>query len=307
MDGFLLVSCALAWYNIASKMRHRGSGAGKNRQTQMRKVADIHAHVFPEKLADKAPASISAFYGGMEVACHPATPQKMAFYEQEAGITRFVMSNSATTAHQVHSINDFLPQAVKNIPGAIAFGSIFPGMDGAIEELERAKALGIRGLKVHPDFQKVPLDDPAGVPIYRRAAELGLPVLFHMGDDRYDYSTPERLMNLLRQVPDLQVIAAHFGGWRAWAHSYECPLPSCVLYDTSSTLPMIPRDMVLRMLDRFGPERFLFGTDFPMWSPKEELARFLALGLGEEVNEKILYGNFMKLFDLHDEDETEGA
>lgn len=307
MDGFLLVSCAVAWYNIASKMRHRGSGAGKNRQTQMRKVADIHAHVFPEKLADKAPASISAFYGGMEVACHPATPQKMAFYEQEAGITRFVMSNSATTAHQVHSINDFLPQAVKNIPGAIAFGSIFPGMDGAIEELERAKALGIRGLKVHPDFQKVPLDDPAGVPIYRRAAELGLPVLFHMGDDRYDYSTPERLMNLLRQVPDLQVIAAHFGGWRAWAHSYECPLPSCVLYDTSSTLPMIPRDMVLRMLDRFGPERFLFGTDFPMWSPKEELARFLALGLGEDVNEKILYGNFMKLFDLHDEDETEGA
>ena len=277
MDGFLLVSCAVAWYNIASKMRHGADfGAGKNRQTQMRKVADIHAHVFPEKLADKAPASISAFYGGMEVACHPATPQKMAFYEQEAGITRFVMSNSATTAHQVHSINDFLPQAVKNIPGAIAFGSIFPGMDGAIEELERA-------------------------------AELGLPVLFHMGDDRYDYSTPERLMNLLRQVPDLQVIAAHFGGWRAWAHSYECPLPSCVLYDTSSTLPMIPRDMVLRMLDRFGPERFLFGTDFPMWSPKEELARFLALGLGEDVNEKILYGNFMKLFDLHDEDETEGA
>ena len=273
----------------------------------MRKVADIHAHVFPEKLADKAPASISSFYGGMEVACHPATPQKLTFYEQEAGITRFVMSNSATTAHQVHSINDFLPQAVENIPGAIAFGSIFPGMDGAIEELERAKALGIRGLKVHPDFQKVPLDDPAGVPIYRKAAELGLPVLFHMGDDRYDYSTPERLIHLLRQVPDLQVIAAHFGGWRAWAHSYECPLPEGVLYDTSSTLPMIPRDMVLRMLDKFGPERFLFGTDFPMWSPKEELARFLALGLGEDVNEKILYGNFMKLFDLHDEDETEGA
>ena len=96
-------------------MRHGAdSGAGKNRQTQMRKVADIHAHVFPEKLADKAPASISAFYGGMEVACHPATPQKMAFYEQEAGITRFVMSNSATSAHQVRSINDFLPQAAKD-------------------------------------------------------------------------------------------------------------------------------------------------------------------------------------------------
>ena len=262
----------------------------------MRKVADIHAHVFPEKLADKAPASISAFYGGMEVACHPATPQKMAFYEQEAGITRFVMSNSATTAHQVHSINDFLPQAVKNIPGAIAFGSIFPGMDGAIEELERAKALGIRGLKVHPDFQKVPLDDPAGVPIYRRAAELGLPVLFHMGDDRYDYSTPERLMNLLRQVPDLQVIAAHFGGWRAWELSYENPLPENVLYDTSSTTPMIPRDFVLRMLDRFGPERFLFGSDFPMWEPVKMVEQFRGLGLDENTLSRIFSGNFEALF-----------
>ena len=179
------------------------------------KVADIYADIFPEKLADKAPTSSSAFYGGMDVACHPATAENLVKFEHEAGITRFVMSNSATSAHQVRSINDFLPQAVKDVPGAIAFGSIFPGMDGAEEELERAKALGIRGLKVHPDFQKVPIDEPCGVPVYRKAAELGLPVLFHMGDNRYDYSTPERLLNLLRQVPDLHVIAAHFGGWLA--------------------------------------------------------------------------------------------
>ena len=83
------------------------------------KVADIHAHIFPEKLADKAPASISAFYGGMDVACHPATAENLVKFEHEAGITRFVMSNSATTAHQVHSINDFLPQAVKNILPAL--------------------------------------------------------------------------------------------------------------------------------------------------------------------------------------------
>ena len=284
-------------------MARRQNRAGETEEQAM-KVADIHAHIFPEKLADKAPASISAFYGGMDVACHPATAENLVKFEHEAGITRFVMSNSATSAHQVRSINDFLPQAAKDVPGAIAFGSIFPGMDGAEEELERAKALGIRGLKVHPDFQKVPIDEPCGVPVYRKAAKLGLPVLFHMGDNRYDYSTPERLLNLLRQVPDLQVIAAHFGGWLAWEHSYECPMPEGVLYDTSSTLPMIPREMVLRILKEFGPERFLFGTDFPMWSPKEELARFLALGLGDDVNEKILYGNFMKLFDLHDAEET---
>ena len=120
------------------------------------KVADIHAHIFPEKLADKAPASISAFYGGMDVACHPATAENLVKFEHEAGITRFVMSNSATSAHQVRSINDFLPQAVKDVPGAIAFGSIFPGMDGAEEELERAKALGIRASRCIRIFRRCP-------------------------------------------------------------------------------------------------------------------------------------------------------
>ena len=121
-------------------MARRQNRAGETEEQAM-KVADIHAHIFPEKLADKAPASISAFYGGMDVACHPATAENLVKFEHEAGITRFVMSNSATSAHQVRSINDFLPQAVKDVPGAIAFGSIFPGMDGAEEELERAKFL----------------------------------------------------------------------------------------------------------------------------------------------------------------------
>lgn len=149
----------------------------------------------------------------MDVACHPATAENLVKFEHEAGITRFVMSNSATSAHQVRSINDFLPQAAKDVPGAIAFGSIFPGMDGAEEELERAKALGIRGAQGASGFSEGADRRAVRRAGLRKAAELGLPVLFHMGDNRYDYSTPERLLNLLRQVPDLQVIAAHFGGW----------------------------------------------------------------------------------------------
>ena len=65
---------------------------------------------------------------------------------------------------------------------------------------------------------------------------------------------------------------------------------------------MIDRELVLRFIDKIGPDRLIFGTDFPMWSPKEELDRFLSLGLGEEDKQKILYGNFMKLLNLKDED-----
>ena len=168
-------------------------------------------------------------------------------------------------------------------------------MDGFEEELDRLQELGLRGLKIHPEFQKLPIDDPSGIETYRSIARRGLPVLFHMGDSRYDFSTPQRLMHLLRQVPDLRVIAAHFGGWQAWELSYEHPLPENVLYDTSSTTPMIPREFVLRMLDRFGAERFLFGSDFPMWEPKRMVEQIEALGLDVETLSRIFYRNFMQL------------
>ena len=60
------------------------------------------------------------------------------------------------------------------------------------------------------------------------------------------------------------------------------------------------RDIVLRLIDKIGPDRLIFGTDFPMWSPKEELERFLSLGLDEAEQQKILYGNFMNLLHLKD-------
>lgn len=266
------------------------------------KVADFHAHIFPDKLADKAAGSIGDFYG--VTISRTASVDVLVAEEQRAGISRCVVSNSAVTPRQVHNINSFIAESVQAHPNFIGFGSIFPGMDGFEEELDRMVSLGLRGLKIHPDFQKLPIDDPSGIETYRAVARRGLPVLFHMGDYRYDFSSPERLTNLLRQVPDLRVIAAHFGAWGAWEQSLRHPQPENVLYDTSSSLGLVDRDLISRLFDKLGPERFLFGSDFPMWSPKEELERFLALGFDKQTNETILYGNFMKLFGLADEDET---
>lgn len=262
------------------------------------KIADIHAHVFPDALADKAARSICGFYGCQQY--RSANMDTLLRCEQDAGITRVVLSNSAVSPQQVRNVNTFLAEAAAAHPGCIGFGSIFPGMKGFEEELERMVALGLRGVKIHPDFQKLAIDDPVGIETYRAIARRGLPVLFHMGDNRYDYSAPERLTNLIRQVPDLRAIAAHFGGWTVWERSFHHPQPENVLYDTSSTTPMASRDLVLRMLDRFGPERFLFGTDFPMWEPKEMVQQFLELDLDEGTREKIFYTNFMKLLGLDD-------
>ncbi len=262
------------------------------------KIADIHAHVFPEKLAEKAAHSIGEFYN-MEIT-RPASLDTLIAEDEKAGISRCVISNSAVTPKQVVNINNYLASAAKTHPSFIAFGSIFPGMEGYEAELARMVEMGIRGVKIHSDFQRLPIDDPSAVGTYRAIARLGLPVLFHMGDTRYDYSSPERLTNLLRQVPDLRVIAAHFGGWSTWERSLAHPQPENVLYDTASTLPLVSRELVLRMLDRFGTERMLFGTDFPMWEPKQQVEQFLSLGLSPAENQRVLYDNFMDLLGLQD-------
>ncbi len=281
-------------------MRKRKLKAGPQRKgSSVMKTADIHIHVFPDKLAEKAAHSIGEFYDKDPYAM--AGTGILLKELEEAGISRCVISNSATTPKQVHNINTFLAEAAREHPGFIGFGSLFPGMDGYEEELDRMQELGLRGLKIHPDFQKVPIDASCGIGMYRSIARRGLPVLFHMGDDRYDYSSPKRLTNLLRKVPDLKVIAAHFGGWTIWEQSLNHPQPENVFYDTSSTIPLVSKEMVYRMFDRFGPERFLFGSDFPMWKPKDAVEQLRSFDLGADVMEKILYGNFCRLLGISED------
>lgn len=159
------------------------------------KIADIHAHIFPEKLAEKASHSIGSFYG-VPIEREADMPRLCA-EDKLAGITRCAVSNSATNASQVRNANTFLAEAVRGHDGYLAFGTIYPGMDGFEEELDRMLELGLRGVKIHPDFQKLAIDDERGIETYRAIARRDLPVLFHMGDDRYDFSSPERLTNLL--------------------------------------------------------------------------------------------------------------
>lgn len=259
-------------------------------------VTDIHAHIFPHKLAEKASASIGGFYGTH--AGHLASVETLLSLEQQAGISRCAVSSSATSPSQVQHINDFIAGEMGKHHSLIGLGTLFPTMEGWEDEIPRMVELGLRGIKIHPDFQHIPLDEPKAIPMYRAVAKAGLPVLFHMGDNRYDFSSPERLTNLIRQVPDLVAIAAHFGGWQSWERSYAHVQPENVFYDTSSSLQFLGKERALDYLDKIGAHRFLFGTDFPMWTPQEELQRFLDLGLDTSTQEAILHGNFERLFGL---------
>ena len=258
------------------------------------RIADVHAHIFPEKISEKVVVNLGGFYD--TPISHMPFLSILQKEEEAAGISMFVACSSATTSEQVPHLNNFISDCSAKTPNMIPFGSLYPTMEGWEAELERMPELGIRGIKIHPDFQRVDIDEPKAIPMYKAIAKAGIPVLFHTGDHRTDFSAPERLSNLIRQVPDLIAIAAHFGGWHVWDRAYAQILPENVFYDTSSSLMYITKDRAMEFLDKMGANRFLFGTDFPMWTPKEELERFLTLDLDESTREQILYGNFKRLF-----------
>ena len=258
------------------------------------KIADIHAHVFPDTIAQHVADNFAIYYGTQM----SHVPYLNTYLEEieKANYTAGIICSSATKPEQASSINTFISQCAATSSKLLGLGSLFPTMDGWEEELERISELGLRGLKIHPDFQKINMDEPKAIPMYRAIAKAGLPVLFHVGDPKKDYSSPNRLVNLLRQVPDLIVIAAHFGGWRAWELPRAIKFPENIYFDTSSTLMFLGKELGQDLLEHLGPDRFLFGSDFPYWSPQQELERFMELDLDNSTREKILYGNFETIF-----------
>ena len=260
------------------------------------KIIDAHTHIFPDKISQKVSESIRGFYSLSDITPPPASVQKL-LEEKNAGVTHFLVCSAAVTPEQVTSITDFIGEVTKNHAEIMGLASIHPDFAGFEEELDRAVSLGLRGVKLHPDFQKFDIDDPRAFPLYRATSKRGLPILMHMGDRRYDASSPEKLASVMKKFPDLTVIAAHFGGYERWEEAHNRLFPSEQLwFDTSSSIPFTSRDYVLSMFDKFGVDRFFFGTDFPLWSAKAEIDNIRGLGLAESETEMIFSGNFERLF-----------
>ncbi len=215
---------------------------------------------------------------------------------EEAGIERALVCSTATTPHQVEAINDFVSEKCKQYSNFMGFATLHQDMEDAEREILRVKALGLRGIKLHPDFQKFEIDDEKMFPTYKILEREKLPILFHTGDRRYDFSGPRHLIKIMEKFPDLVCIGAHFGGYSEWKEAKEYPKSKNLFFDTSSSLDVLPTDGALALISHFGVEQFMFGTDYPMWTPCEEIEKVLTLGLSEEDYEKIFHANFERLF-----------
>lgn len=261
-------------------------------------IIDAHAHIYPEKIAAKATDTIGVFYD-IKMEMPAGTSEQLIKDGGRAGITRYVVHSVATTAHQVRSINEFIRRECEAHPEFIGFITLHQDLseEEISAEIDFALRNNLKGIKLHPDFQKFNIDDESVEKFYR-AAEGKLPILLHMGDDRYEYSKPARLVKMAKKYPKVNFIAAHFGGYRCWEDSPLYEGLRNVYFDTCSSLPFISPEKARELIDMFGAERFFFGTDFPMWDAEGELERFNQIPLTEEERELILSGNIKRLLNL---------
>ena len=266
-------------------------------------IIDAHAHIFPDKIAEKAAAGIGGFYDGMTIDSG-GTLGELLEKGTAAGVDKFIVQSVATAPHQVTAINDYIAECVRRESGRlIGFGALHPGFEDIVGEVERIISLGLRGIKLHSDFQNFNIDDKRAFSIYEAAEDKGLPILFHVGDSRYDRSSPERLLNVVKKFPKLTVIGAHLAGWSMWDRGAELfgdyirENPQCRFYtDCSSSLyALTPERAATLLIEKFGVDRVMWGTDYPMWNAKEELERFAALPLTDREREMILSENALKM------------
>lgn len=259
-------------------------------------IIDAHAHVYPRKIAAKAVDAIGAFYG--LAMAGDGTADDLIASGARAGISRFLIHSAATVPEQVRPINESIAAECRRRPGTFCgYGTLHPGLGDLDGEIDHMVALGLKGIKLHPDFQRFAVDDPALDRLYDAAAGR-LPILFHAGDRRFAYSNPGRIAKVVERHPDLTVIAAHFGGYSEWQEAARVLYGLPVFFDTSSSLFQLDAEEAAGMIRAAGVGKFLFGSDYPMWDHEGELRRFLALPLTGTEREAILHDNAARLLGI---------
>ena len=278
----------------------------------MSMIIDFHTHCFPEGVAPKALTRLAA---ASRVAPHTdGTAGGLSVAAREAGVDLSVVLPVATSPGQVPSINDFAARLNERTAetGLLSFGGAHPDDPEGKKHLRQAAERGMKGVKIHPVYQGVDIDDPRFVRLLSEAGALGLTVVTHAGDDigfpGVVRCSPAMIRRALRQAGPVTLVLAHMGGWMQWDEVGElADLPVCL--DTAFSTGAVPltEGAPLRLLDEagflrlaraFGPERVLFGTDSPWSGQRESLDWIRALPLPHEEKDAILGGNAARLLGL---------
>lgn len=261
-------------------------------------VIDFHTHIFPDFLAEKTINLLSERAGipAFSMGDIKTTLSSM----DEAGVDISVVLSIATNAKQMTNVNNFAIELDKN-ERFVAFGSVHPDGDWQ-SELDRLAYCGIKGIKLHPDYQDFFVDDKKMQPIYEYILKKGFILSFHSGLDlglpEPIHCCPKRIKNTLSMFRGEKVIFAHMVSMNDFEGNKELVWGEDVYIDTSVFPFYMTKEQYKEGLKMHKSDKILFATDLPWSSQKESVDALLNLGLDSALNEKILYKNAKKLLNI---------
>lgn len=270
-------------------------------------IIDAHTHIYPQKIAAKAIAKLEARSG--VPAQVNGLKDGLCASMKEAGIDYSLLLPVATSAKQVDVINEEAArtnaQAEEN--RLFSFAGIHPETENYKEVLRRVKALGLKGIKLHPDYQDAFFNDIRYKRIVQEATELGLYMIVHAGEDiglpDPIHCRPEHVLDVVKDTQSDKIILAHMGGWRLWEEVKEKLIEAPVYFDSSFSQDyisgvsgLLSREEFVAMVRRIGANRILFGTDSPWSGQKDGVEWIKQTALTQEEKEQIFHKNFERLF-----------
>lgn len=266
-------------------------------------VIDFHTHIFPDKIATGSIAHLEKASG--ITAATDGTLNGLLASMEKNNVDMSVILPVVTKPSQFESVNQFASWVNERYRGRlISFGGIHPDSEDYKKELDKIKELGLPGIKLHPDYQKVMIDDERNMRIIEYADSLGLMILVHAGIDiglpTPVHCPPEKAARVIDALRPKKMILAHLGGWKQWEDVYELLAGKDVYLDTSFTFDYMEQDFFLKILEKHGHEKVLFATDSP-WSDVGKAVEVVRnMPLSHDKIEDILAGNARKLLSLYE-------
>lgn len=278
-------------------------------------VIDFHTHTFPDRIAASAVSKLQS--ASHTAAFSDGTDAGLLASMQRSGVDASVVLPVATNPLKLSSMND----AILRMPAderLIRFGAMHPEAPDWLEQMNRLADAGVKGVKLHPVYQGVNIDDARNVRILQRAGELGLMVVMHAGDDigfpGVVRCSPAMTANALRQAGPVTLVMAHMGGWRNWEDAARLAEYPTAYIDTAFSIgaftplgdghyapgeeALLSEADAVSLIRIFGAQRVLFATDSPWTDQADEVTRVKALSLTDSEKEAILGLNAKKLLKM---------
>ena len=250
-----------------------------------RMIVDVHSHCHqPEHWGSEHKDHWAPAYGGQP---YPVvTPEDFDSVMREGGIDVAITFGLAASQAGVRTPNAFVADFVSKLETpTIPFASIDPLDDDWRDQLEEAISLGFQGVKLYPVLA---LFDPLSEDFdefYRLLTENGMVVLWHMGATpspvgRLSVTQPLVVDEVARRHPDLVQIMAHMG--HPWQRDTNVVLrKNPNVFADVSGVPSRPMDAFFALVgaqEWNTVDKLLFGSDYPLWTPKEALENFSSIG-----------------------------